>query len=373
MVWISLSICLRIYMKISIGSKIVEGPWGGGNLFVKNITSFLENNGHEVIYDLSDADIDLILLTDPRSRKESSSTFNHIDIEKYKKYVNKNVAVVQRINECDERKNTFGTNEIYLTASNTADHVIFVSTWLKNLYVNLGMEDSKSSVILAGSNKEIFNNSDLAVLTNQKVKIVTHHWSSHVNKGFKIYDQLDRMLLKDAWNERIEFTYIGNPSPDYKLSNSKFINPLAGKELAAELKRHHLYITASINEPSGNHHIEAAQCGLPILYLESGGIPEYCQGFGVSFADDFEERLDYIIKNYAKFKANMKNYPFNSEKMCEEFLEKFNEVVNSKNNHTKNKLNLSSYVFLLKNKFLKNMRRDWIVKLKTFIKIKVKK
>ena len=360
-------------MKISIGSKIVEGPWGGGNLFVKNITSFLKNNGHEVTYDLSDADIDLILLTDPRSRKESSSTFNHIDIEKYKKYVNKNVAVVQRINECDERKNTSGTNDIYLAASNTADHVIFVSTWLKNLYVNLGMEDSKSSVILAGSNTDIFNNSDSALLTNQKVKIVTHHWSSHLNKGFKIYDQLDKMLLMDAWKERIEFTYIGNPSPDYKLSNSKFIKPLAGKELAAELKRHHLYITASINEPSGNHHIEAAQCGLPILYLESGGIPEYCQGFGVSFTNDFEKRLDYIIKNYKKFKADMENYPFNSEKMCEEFLEKFNEVVNSKNNHTYNKLNLNSYMFLLKNKFLKNIRRDWVVKLKTFIKSKVKK
>jgi hypothetical protein len=360
-------------MKISIGSKIVEGPWGGGNLFVKNITRFLESNGHEVIFDLSDADIDLILLTDPRSRKESSSTFNHIDIQKYKKYVNKNVAVVQRINECDERKNTSGTNEIYLTASNTADHVIFVSTWLKNLYVNLGLENNKSSVILAGSNKEIFNPSNSAVLTNQKVKIVTHHWSSHVNKGFKIYDQLDKMLLNEAWRERIEFTYIGNPSSDYKLSNSKFIPPLAGKELADELKRHHLYITASLNEPSGNHHIEAAQCGLPILFLDSGGIPEYCEGFGVSFTLDFEEKLDYIIKNYTKFKKNMKNYPFHSEKMCKEFLEKFNEVVNSKGNHTRNKLNLSSYMFLLKNKFLKNARRDWIIKLKKFIKSIIKK
>ena len=72
-------------MKVSIGSKIVEGPWGGGNLFVKNMTEFLIDNGHQVIYDLSEPDIDLILLTDPRSRKESSSTFNHVDILKYKK------------------------------------------------------------------------------------------------------------------------------------------------------------------------------------------------------------------------------------------------------------------------------------------------
>ena len=78
-------------MKISIGSKIVDGPWGGGNLFVKNLAKYLVKNGHDVIFDLSETDIDLILLTDPRSRKESSSTFNHIEINNYKKYVNNKV------------------------------------------------------------------------------------------------------------------------------------------------------------------------------------------------------------------------------------------------------------------------------------------
>ena len=34
------------------------------------------------------------------------------------------------------------------------------------------------------------------------------------------------------------------------------------------------------------YHIEAAQCGLPILYLESGGITEYCEGYGLSFTED---------------------------------------------------------------------------------------
>ena len=39
-------------MKVSIGSRIVNGPWGGGNLFVKNLSNYLEQNGHKVIYDL---------------------------------------------------------------------------------------------------------------------------------------------------------------------------------------------------------------------------------------------------------------------------------------------------------------------------------
>ena len=47
-------------MKISIGSKIVEGPWGGGNLFAINLTNFLSKLGHDVIYDLSEPDIDFV-------------------------------------------------------------------------------------------------------------------------------------------------------------------------------------------------------------------------------------------------------------------------------------------------------------------------
>ena len=131
-------------MKISIGSKIIEGPWGGGNLFVKNLSEYLIKNNHEVIYDLSEPDIDLILLTDPRSRKESSSSFNHIEINRYKDYVNGGVKVVQRINECDERKGTENINTFYLEASNSADKVVFVSSWMESIYLNLGMDKNKT-------------------------------------------------------------------------------------------------------------------------------------------------------------------------------------------------------------------------------------
>ena len=29
-------------MKVAIGSKIMSGPWGGGNNFVKNLSKYLE-------------------------------------------------------------------------------------------------------------------------------------------------------------------------------------------------------------------------------------------------------------------------------------------------------------------------------------------
>ncbi len=62
-------------MKISIGSKIFDGPWGGGNLFVINLKNYLIDKGHEVIHDLSSDDIDLILMTQPLKKSESAETY----------------------------------------------------------------------------------------------------------------------------------------------------------------------------------------------------------------------------------------------------------------------------------------------------------
>ena len=74
-------------MKISIGTNIKDGPWGGGNLFAINLRDFLISKGHIVVNDLNHEDIDIILITEPRKTSESSAFTDH-DVEKYKKYVN---------------------------------------------------------------------------------------------------------------------------------------------------------------------------------------------------------------------------------------------------------------------------------------------
>ena len=341
-------------MKVSIGSKIVKGPWGGGNLFAINLSNYLIERGHDVVYDLTDKDIDLILLTDPRSRRESSSTFNHKDIYQYKKFINPNSIVVQRINECDERKNTKNINEFYLNASNVANHVVFVSTWLRDVYLNIGMDENKTSVILAGANKEIFNDMHSSFWNGkEKIKLVTHHWSSHFNKGFDIYKLIDNLLSDKIWRNKIEFTYIGNQSSEFEFFNTKLIEPLSGNDLAREIKKHHIYVTGSINEPSGNHHIEAVQCGLPVLYRNSGGIPEYCKGFGVEFDDNFLVKLEEIILEYEKYKNKVPEYPFNSKKMCDEFFKLFQRLLNSQQAIELNSFQkLISKIFIMKNKIM---------------------
>ncbi len=318
-------------MKISIGSHIIKGPWGGGNLFIINLRNYLIKKGHTVVHDLIDKDIDLILLTDPRGKNSTSSSFDHKEIEDYLDTVNPNTSVVHRINECDERKQTKGLNSFYLEASNVADEVVFVSNWLREIYLNLGIGNENSSVILSGADSSIFNRENsLKWKKDEKLKIITHHWSSNFNKGYPTYKELDNLIGTNKWKDKVEFTYVGNVSEDFKLNNTKIVEPKEGIELAKLLKSHHLYVTGSINEPSGNHHIEAAQCGLPILYLESGGITEYCENFGIGFTDDFELKLEKIIQDYDNLFEIMEKYTLSAESMCREYLELFEKLIEIK-------------------------------------------
>ena len=88
------------------------------------------------------------------------------------------------------------------------------------------------------------------------------------------------------------------------------------------------------------------------MFLNSGGIPEYCEGYGEVFEENFEEALNNI-SNYWIHKSKLENYPFSSEKMCEEFFDKFILVKNLKKHQEDNTNNFVSALFLAKNRIQK--------------------
>ena len=47
-------------------------------------------------------------------------------------------------------------------------------------------------------------------IIKNKIKIVTHHWSTHKNKGFEVYSYLDELLNDVECSNKIDFTFIGN-------------------------------------------------------------------------------------------------------------------------------------------------------------------
>ena len=334
-------------MKIAISYKPNNGSWGGGNQFVKSLVKRSLNEGHQIVYDLKHKDVDIILLTDPRSFNEEI-TFGSFDIFQYLLFINKNAIVVHRINECDQRKNTKHMNILLKTANYFADHTVFISSWLKTL--DIYQKNIPSTIIYNGADEIIFHDFNNNKWTNEKkLKLVTHHWSSNKMKGFDIYKKIDNMLLTKKWDKKLEFTYIGNLPRDFNFKKAKHIRPLCGEKLSQELSKHHVYITASINEPAGMHHIEGILCGLPVVYRNSGAIPEYCKDYGISFEEEnFTIALEEMIKRYKYFKVKTMEYPHKSSKMVSEYFHLFKALLKNKKGivNRRNIFRNPSFVFI---------------------------
>jgi len=326
-------------MKISIGYKFIKGPWGGGNSFGIQLKNYLEEKNIKVVNTLKDEDIDLVLMTEPR-RYTKSSSFNHLDVKNYLKNVNDSALIVNRINECDERKNSKGLNSFLINTSQISDHTVFISDWLKDLFFIQNFQNESYSVIKNGADKKIFkfNNKN----NNRKLKIVTHHWSSDFNKGFEAYKKLDKILDSKIYEDRFEFIYIRNKPKNISFKNTTFIDPVFGKKLSDILSSCDIYITGSINEPAGMHHIEGAMCGLPVLYIDSGGITEYCKNYGLNYEiENLGDKLIELTKNYDLYQSRLTNYPFTGEEMCKNYLQLFKDLIVRKDTILKNRKNIN--------------------------------
>lgn len=314
-------------MKVAIGYKLQDGPWGGGNQFGRALADALAARGDDVRFDLRDDDIDLILLTDPRGRAPSIS-FGAGAVARYLGLRNSDAVVVHRINECDERKRSRHMNRLLKRANYVADHTVFIASWLRDLDVWRG--ENGSSVILNGADSTVFSASANERWTREEpLRLVTHHWGGNRLKGFDIYELLDRMLIDPGWKDRIEFTYVGRIPDDAALPHARVVEPLAGPELAAELASHHVYVTGSQNEPGGMHHIEGALSGLPLLFRRSGALPEYCSPFGVVFdgPDDFVAALEQMMAEYEGHQQSLATYPYTTERMCSAYLRLFDDLI----------------------------------------------
>ncbi|MCX8043098.1 MAG: hypothetical protein N3B18_03120 [Desulfobacterota bacterium] len=315
-------------MKVSIGMRLQPGPWGGGNQFGHALASYLRKKHVEVCFDLNDRNIDIILLAEPR-RELRISAYNDHDIVKYLLKTRSHALVVHRVNECDERKGTSTVNARLRRAARCADHTVFVSEWLRDLHLKQGFPCREHSVIRNGSDTTVFSPDGYRPWNGtEPLRLVTHHWSSHPMKGFALYKRIDDLLEQGRMGGAISYTYIGNLPEGFSFRRARYLPPLSGHALAAELRRHHVYVTASVNEPGPHHVNEAACCGLPLLYLKSGAVLEYCDGFGIAFTEaNFEDKLKEMMLSYHTFVARMPNFPLTANAMCAQYETLFQNLI----------------------------------------------
>ncbi len=79
-------VCKQV-RKVSIGLKLRDTAWGGGNQAMRALAEYLAAQDVDVVFDLDASDIDVILLVEPNSQSESTS-FTHVEILRYLLFTN---------------------------------------------------------------------------------------------------------------------------------------------------------------------------------------------------------------------------------------------------------------------------------------------
>ena len=301
------------YKTISFNLKPKFGSWGGGSQFVNVFSRYLSERGHNIVFNLCSS-VDVVLLIEGVDSR--SSSFFKQDLEQLMSR-KPDLLVVHRVNECDSRKETDYVDNSLLHINSLANKTVFISQWLKEYHNWFSPEQH---VITNSCDETIFFPGQPWNETGE-FRLVTHHWSPNWNKGFRAYLEIDSAIASESL-QNVSLTIIGRWPTECKWKTAKLIPPMSGRPLADELRRHHAYITASVCEPCGMHHVEGAACGLPVAYYrDGGGIVEMCSRYGVEFGDDPVEAVRVLKAQYDDLRRNVitHNYSLSSTSMCDAY------------------------------------------------------
>lgn len=308
-------------MKVSINKKIVNGPYGGGNQMLILIADYLAAKGVGVSFELGE-DTDVVLMMDV---KKESCCFEIEKILELKK--RKGIKVVHRINDNgSHRHNNKIRDKMILDANKLADKTIFISEWVRDYFIERGFSGDHV-VIHNAADRTLFKPSDRNRQTNEPLKIVTHHWSDNMSKGYDVYGKIDGFCSDNP--NIASFRFIGRDCSFTHFSSiCEKITAKPYKEIPQYLSSQDVYISASLFESGGCHIVEGMACGLiPLVRKGGGGTEDYSRGYGFVF-NDATELIDYIRKLYEDYdfyletKNKVKNeYLYNSDDMCKVYYE----------------------------------------------------
>lgn len=179
---------------------------------------------------------------------------------------------------------------------------IFQSQFSLEEHRRLGFEFPRAVVIPNAADPRIFFPIERPPLSGRKIRLVSTSWSDNRNKGADVYAWLDEHL---DWS-RFEYVFIGRLP--IRPRNIRVEPPADTARVAQVLQQADIFITASRNDPCSNSLIEALTCGLPAIYLKSGGHPEIVGegGFGFETPQEIPELIDRLIQAYSEVRARIR-------------------------------------------------------------------
>jgi len=272
---------------VAIFHDFVPPPYGGSNQFLLALRGELHGRGLRVA---ANAVV-------PATRACVLNA-HLVDAELLRGLLHGGCRVLHRVDGPLQRYRGFddGTDEgIVALNREFADVTVVQSRYSLAAHEELGLPLRNPVVIPNAVDPALFP------LAGRRVRLISTSWSDNPNKGGHVYEWLDQHL---DWG-RFEYTFVGRTRSSFR--HIRVVPPLPSQELADLLRGHDVYVTASRNDPCSNALLEALACGLPALYLDSGGHPEIVGGAGVRFASAEEAAvaLDRLVAEYEERRARI--------------------------------------------------------------------
>jgi len=274
-------------LTVSLWHRFVPPPYGGGNQFMIALGRALEARGMRVLRNAV-CGVDVHVLQGIG-----------FDVPRFLRHFRlAPAAVVHRIDGPVHLYRGFDRDKdeaVFRLNTEVATATVVQSRWSLERTVDMGYRPIDPVLIPNAADPSIFAPRGARPLpVARKIRLISSSWSDNPRKGGAVYRFLDRHL---DWS-RFEYTFIGRTAERFE--NIRVVPPVPSEDVAAHLREHDVYVTASRNDPCSNALVEALTCGLPALYAESGGHPELVGHGGVAFHDerDVLAALERLLQDY---------------------------------------------------------------------------
>lgn len=245
--------------RIHILFQFRQGPWGGSNQFLTGLRDRWQATG---CWAERPDQADVILFDSFNEAQEVIAWKRRLPQVPFVHRIDGPISIYRGADRHLDRL-------IHAMSAEIADGVVFQSQYSRQQNLTLGMaQPSFSQVIVNAAQDAHFSPAATPPAADGRIRIIASSWSAHWNKGFDIYSYLDQHLDFS----RYAMTFVGNGP--LRFQHIAQVPPQDRAGLAALLRQHDIFLTASRSDPCSNSVLEALACGLPVAALNSGGHPE---------------------------------------------------------------------------------------------------